>query len=300
MSEPYSEEINRAKPGCIVFLVDQSNSMLDGIAGTARPKMTVVELALNRFLSELVTLCEKGEDKPRHWFDVGLIGYTTDDQANAVVGPAWGGELAGRELVGIPDLYDFPLEVQTKTKTEFHDDGAGGMTEVPVEVRMPVWYKSPGKDQMFGTPMCEAFRYTARVVGDWVAAHPNNFPPLVIHLTDGEPVDGDPDELGLATELKSLATSDGNVLLFNCHLSAHTAEPVFLPAQEGQLPDDLGKALFRMSSHLPDKLRQMAEVKGISAPIGCKATAFNADAVSLLKLLSLGTQTVQSLPKHLR
>ena len=41
---------------------------------------------------------------------------------------------------------------------------------------------------------------------------------------------------------------------------------------------------------LPDKLRHMAEVKGISAPLGCKAMAFNADAVSLLKLLNVGTQ----------
>jgi len=57
-----------------------------------------------------------------------------------------------------------------------------------------------------------------------------------------------------------------------------------------------------MSSDLPDKLRQTAEIKGISAPQGCKAMAFNADAVSLLKLLSVGTMVLDSntLPQHLR
>jgi serine/threonine-protein kinase len=29
-------QIDRANPGCIIFMVDQSNSMLDGIAGTPR------------------------------------------------------------------------------------------------------------------------------------------------------------------------------------------------------------------------------------------------------------------------
>ena len=73
------------------------------------------------------------------------------------------------------------------------------------------------------------------------------------------------------------------MLLFNCHLSGRDAQPVFLPATDAMLPDEYAKDLFTMSSVLPDKLRHMAEVKGISAPVGCKAMAFNADAVSLLQ-----------------
>lgn len=297
----YSKQIDRANPGCIVFMADMSNSMLDGIGGGPRPKMEVVATALNRFIGELVSMCEKGEDKPRHWFDVGLIGYTTDNQGNPAVGSAWGGGLAGRDLVGIPDLYDAPLDVEKRVKKEFQDDGAGGLSEIQVEINFPVWFRSPGKDAMFGTPMCTAFSHAHAVISAWIAAHPDSFPPLVINLTDGEPTDGDPEAMGLAEQLKGLATSDGNLLLFNCHLSGQPAEPVFLPTNEGQLADDLGRALFRMSSPLPDKMRQMAEVKGISAPLGCRATAFNADAVSLLKMLSVGTVVADNaLPKHLR
>ena len=59
---PYEMQIDRANPGCIIFMVDQSNSMLDGIAGTARPKLDTVATAINRFFAELITSCEKGEE----------------------------------------------------------------------------------------------------------------------------------------------------------------------------------------------------------------------------------------------
>src|SRR6185436_7832529 len=90
---PYEMQIDRANPGCIVFLVDLSNSMLDGIAGTQRAKMDTVSTAINRFFQELITSCEKGEEKPRNYFDVGLIGYTTDQNGMAIVKPLFQGAL---------------------------------------------------------------------------------------------------------------------------------------------------------------------------------------------------------------
>lgn len=297
---PYEMQIDRANPGCIIFLVDQSNSMLDGIAGTPRPKLDTVATAINRFFAELITSCEKGEDKPRNYFEVGLVGYTTDQNGVAIVRPLFRGALEGRDLVSIADLYDNPLEIEKRQKKEFVDDEAGGLQEVIKEIAFPVWYRPPAATEMFGTPMCGALSYVTQVARGWVEAHPGCFPPMVIHLTDGEPVDGDPRPF--AEELKALATTDGSVLLFNCHLSSRDSQPVFLPATDSLLPDDYAKDLFTMSSALPDKLRHMAEVKGISAPLGCKAMAFNADAVSLLKLLNVGTQVVATatLPPHLR
>ena len=163
-----------------------------------------------------------------------------------------------------------------------------------------MWFRSPQATEMFGTPMCTALGYCSQVVRAWIEAHPGSFPPMVINLTDGESTDGMP--VPFAEDLKSLATSDGNVLLFNCHLSGRDAQPVFLPPTDSMLPDEYARDLFGMSSNLPDKLRHMAEVKGISAPTGCRAMAFNADAVSLLKLLNVGTQVVAAatLPPHLR
>jgi len=297
---PYSKQIDRANPGCIIFMADQSNSMLDGLAGSQRPKIEAVSTAINRFIGELVSMCEKGEDKPRHWFDVGLIGYTTDSNGTPIVGSLFGGGLAERDLVSIPDLYDYPLDIEKRQKKEFQDDGAGGLTEVVREINFPVWYKPPTREQMFGTPMCTAFNLCQQYLENWLVSHPSGFPPMVINLTDGEATDGDPESA--AAGVKNLATADGNVLVINCHLSPRESDPILFPVTEGQLVDDYSKSLFRMSSDLPDKLRQTAEIKGISAPQGCKAMAFNADAVSLLKLLSVGTMVLDSntLPQHLR
>jgi hypothetical protein len=105
---PYEMQIDRANPGCIIFMVDQSNSMLDGIAGTPRPKLDTVATAINRFFAELITSCEKGEEKPRNYFEVGLIGYTTDQNGVAIIKPLFQAALEGRDLVSISDLYDNP------------------------------------------------------------------------------------------------------------------------------------------------------------------------------------------------
>ena len=76
---------------------------------------------------------------------------------------------------------------------------------------------------------------------------------MIVHLTDGEPTDGDPEPY--AEAIKSLATEDGELLLFNCHLSTSSASPVVFPVSESMLTDDYAKLLFRISSELPDSLR---------------------------------------------
>ena len=144
------------------------------------------------------------------------------------------------------------------------DDGAGGL--ISTSFKLPVWYRKPADAQMSGTPMCAAFEYVRNVAATWCASHPSSFPPVVIHLTDGEPTDGDPQ--AAADALKALSTEDGELLLFNCHLSESQANPVVFPNSEHILADELAKALFRMSSELPDKLRGVAESKGVLCSTG--------------------------------
>lgn len=285
----YSQTASRAKPGCVLFLIDQSYSMRDGIAGTQRAKADVVSTAVNKLISELIQICEKGEDKPRHWFDVGMIGYTTDANGSPVVGSAFGGALAGQDLISIPDLFDNPLDVEVRKKKEQQDDGTGNLIVVEVEVNFPVWYRVPPEDQRFGTPARTAFEFARPVVENWIASHPESFPPLVIHLTDGESTDGPPVEA--ASALRDLATADGNTLIINCHISSNKADGVLFPTSDEQLPDQFAKELYEMSSEMPDALRVTAEVKQVAAPHGCRMMAFNADSVALLKLLSVGTMS---------
>jgi hypothetical protein len=40
--------------------------------------------------------------------------------------------------------------------------------------------------------MCGALGQAQTVVQSWLSQHPDCFPPVVIHITDGESTDGDP------------------------------------------------------------------------------------------------------------
>ena len=105
--------------------------------------------------------------------------------------------------------------------------------------------------------MAEALKQAHSILSAWMDEHPDSFPPIVINLTDGEPTTGDPMPDGVA--LMDLRTTDGEVLLFNGHLSSSNAAPVEFPDSEEMLPDQYAKALFAWSSELPDHIFQAAQ-----------------------------------------
>jgi hypothetical protein len=167
-----------------------------------------------------------------------------------------------------------------------------------VKVKFQVWYRKPDPSSMSGTAMCRALEYVKAVVEPWCEVHPGSFPPVIIHLSDGEATDGDPEPT--AETLKRLSTGDGELLLFNCHISESQAQSVVFPSSELMLTDDRAKVLFRMSSELPDTVRAQAEVKAISCPSGARGMVFNADAAQMIQLIQMGTVGAQAptLPQH--
>jgi uncharacterized protein YegL len=278
----YEQQISRRTPGCVIFLLDQSGSMADGIAGTKRPKAEALASTINRFISDLITECLKGEPTPRHFFDVAVIGYRTDPEGRYVVGPAFQGPLEDRELVSVIELFNHPLREVVKEV----DDGEGGL----ITKRSYVWYDKVAEG---GTPMTMGLDRCSQIATNWIAEHNDSFPPIVIHITDGEPTDGDP-ELAAET-LRGLATNDGNVLLFNCHLSDRAAPGVLFPQSESELPDDYARMLFRMSSLLPEKCLGVARSKGFDVTPGARGMVFNGDGTAMIQLVHIGTVVKQGL-----
>lgn len=285
----YQSEISRSNPGCFLFLVDQSGSMLDNLGGSKKPKCDAVATAINRAINELIHNCVRDEVEPRYYFDVGVIGYTTDDNNNARVGSLLNhGSLAGRKLVSVVDLAANPLDTEIRQR----DDGLGGL----ITVKFDIWYRNPPSAAMQGTPMNAALNHCYSILSEWCSAHTNSFPPIVIHLTDGQSADGDPEDA--ANGLKALFTNDGNLLLFNCHLSETPGEGVLFPTAENQLGDEFSRLLFRMSSLLPEKMLALALEKNLPASAGARGMAFNADMVKMLQLINVGT--ILSSPRNLR
>ena len=283
---PYSQEISRQNKACFLFLLDQSFSMEEPLGNSANRKCDELVAAINGWLQNMA-IRASGDEGIKDWIDVGVFGYRTDPNANPIIESALQGPLAGRTLVSITEIGANPVRIDTRPQY-IPDEETGEMIEIPCEV--PVWV-DPVADG--GTPMCHMLYRAHETLGQWIAQNPRSFPPIVVHITDGESQDGDP--IPYADSVKSLATQDGNVLLFNCHLSMTAADPFMFPASEQGLPDELARVLFRMSSVLPDPFYRHAVMEGFQLQQNARGMAFNADMVCLIQFLNMGTQAAPGL-----
>jgi hypothetical protein len=277
----YSAEISRSNPSCFLFLIDRSASMADqfGSGEDRRKKADGVADAINRLLQNLVIKCAKAEGV-RDYYHVGVIGY------GEAVEPAFSGRLAGKNLVPVSEIAENPARVEERTRKV--SDGAGGL--VDQTVKFPIWFEAEAKG---GTPMSRALTRAHSVLSSFLEAHPDCFPPIVINISDGEATDGNPS--APAATLKQLASSDGNALLFNLHLSSHNAAPVEFPSHTEVLPDKHARLLYDMSSVLPEYMRTIAQQEGYAINENSRGFVFNADIVSVIQFLDIGTR-----PSNLR
>jgi hypothetical protein len=271
----YSAEISRTSPGCFVFLVDQSTSMQDQIGGeSGGRKSEVVSDAINRLLTELSVKCAR-EEGVRDYFHVAVVGY------GGAVGSAFSGALAGRDLAPLSEVADNPARVEDRVKKI--PDGAGGLVETSAQ--FPVWLDPVANG---GTPMTRALHYARALVEGWIDRNPGGFPPIVLNLGDGESTDGDP--AAAATALTALATTDGNVLLFNLHVSAIGGVASTFPDSADGLPDPHAQTLFAMSSPLPTHMRGYAGELGFRVGPAARGFVYNADIAAIVQFLEIGTR----------
>jgi hypothetical protein len=275
----YQAEISRSNPSMFLFLIDQSGSMQDKFGGGGGRKDQAVADAINRLLQNLAIKCAKSEGV-RDYYHVGVLGY------GANVGPAFGGSLAGKDLVPISTIADSPVEIEERTKKV--EDGAGGLVEQ--KIRFPIWFKPVANG---GTPMIQVLTKAQRIIEQWLSQHPDGFPPIIINITDGETTDGDP--LKASEQVRALKSSDGNVLLFNVHISSIEGTKFEFPNSENELPDQYAKLLFKMSSELPEHIHTAAEQEGYRVTPQSRGFVFNADIVSVIRFLDIGTR-----PSNLR
>lgn len=270
----YSAELSRANPTCFVFLLDQSGSMADQIGGGEQSKNQVVADAINRLLSELAIKCAK-EEGVRDYFYVSVIGYGKS------VGPALAGTLAGKDLVPISAVAESPARLEERVKKI--PDGAGGLVEQ--QVKFPIWVDPVANG---GTPMSNALTVAQSIVSMWIKEHPGCFPPIVLNLTDGESTDGDP--TFPAQALQALTSTDGNVLLFNLHVSSDDSPATSFPESDAALPNKYARTLFNMSSVLPNHMRTYALQQGFPVSGDTRGFVFNADVTSIVQFLDIGTR----------
>lgn len=275
----YEAEISRVNPTCFFFLIDQSSSMLDPIMGvTGNPsKADFIADAINKVIQSLVVTASKDTNILRY-YQIGALGYGAK-----ITSPLdyFSGD---QELVWIDDLATNLLRIEDREKIV--SDGAGGVIKVPT--KFPIWIESFA----YGwTPMCEALERTKVILGTWVKNHPNAYPPTVINFTDGEAND-DGDPTTIAQELRSIHTSDGDVLVFTLHVSSNqSSNATVCPNVDELLPDAPSKRMFDMSSQLTSIMLSMAKDDyGIELLKGAKAFVYNANIEQLVTMLDIGTR----------
>jgi hypothetical protein len=273
----YTAEITRTSPTCFLFMIDQSLSMAEAITGGSakQQKADGVADSINHWLRELSLKCAKA-DGVGDYYHVGVIGYGGN------VGPAFVGPMAGRDLIPISEIAENPGRIEKRQL--MIPDAKGKLKKQNAKV--PVWF-DPIADG--GTPMCGAMTEAHRILQDWLNAHGNCYPPHIIHITDGEATDGNPEQRVHA--LTQLSSSDGPAMLFNIHLSSNPkAKPIVFPDSANGLPDDYSRMLWKSASLLTPNMRAVATEQGYPTTEMSRAFVLNADMVALVQAIDIGTR----------
>jgi hypothetical protein len=242
---------------------------------TGRSKAEFVADVLNKSLYQLIVRCTRA-DGVRNYFDLGVIAY-----GGSGIVPGLGGALSSSFLHPLSAVADTPLRVEERRKKV--DDGAGGLAEQ--SVKFPVWFDPVNSG---GTPMCDALRKSAEVLVGWCDAHPTSYPPTVIHVTDGQSTDGDPEQIAQA--VKQISTNDGACLVFNLHIDHREGADIVFPASESALPDEHARSLFRMSSAFPPHLIPAATSKGYAVSSESRFFGYRAGIEAIADFFDIGTR----------
>ena len=281
----YTAQITRNTPTAFIFLIDQSVSMqkYTTLYGEEMPMAEAVARIVNHQLNELVLRCIKGSET-RDYYDIAIIGYGE----NAYSG--WKGELEGRDFVKPSELKEHPYKKITTKKETRTRKGVK-----VVEVEEVQWIEAEATEGW--TRVHHAFEKAKGLLDEWMEKHHEKdcYPPTIINITDGE-FNGATKEYVLqqANELKSMFTNDGNVILFNIHISANKAVCVTCPASKDEVSfSSLATTMYEMSSLLPMRYSdRIADLRKDGTPNNrYTAMSINADMSTLIQLMDIGTPT---------
>jgi hypothetical protein len=170
----------------------------------------------------------------------------------------------------------------------FVDDETG--EEIETIVECPIWVEPMAEGD---SPLCSALVKTYDIAAAWIKRNPRSFPPIVMHFSDGRGTDGDP--LPYADSLRSLATADGEVLLFNGYLCSLSNDPVVFPGKRDRLVDEFAMLLWDMSSFLPDHIYHNLSAEGFTLEPAARGMAINSSMSEILQSFDIGTRMARKL-----
>ena len=281
----YSQEITRNHRAAFLIVLDRSGSMQEQIrfGRTVTTKAAMLAQTAGSLISELIDRCRR-TDALRNYYDIAAIGYGNGEVEM----------LLGEGFLAIDEVERHRPESVTKSIEERLPNGEWAM----IEHNITEWFEPKAEGD---TPMYEAMLRVRDLVAEWCAKPENrdSFPPVVIHITDGEASDCDHrDLIDICSQIKQLGTSDGNALLLNIHISANDK----LPAICFPMPDEIAPAghyattLAECSSIMPEPFNEaIYELRGRGVRPPFIGMGYNASVIELLSIINIGSRSVSNM-----
>lgn len=286
MTPKYSQSITREHRTAVILAIDFSGSMagmVDFEGRTVRKAAAVAEIA-NRIIFELIERARRGEEV-RDYYDIAVITYYDNKVESAISNDV--------EFVPVCELARRKVEKSVWSSTHTLPDGGTAVIRTVTDRHVtPVAAGS--------TPMYSALRTVCDLAEQWCAdaANAESFPPMVINVTDGEFSDCNEAEIeDITRKIRSLGTSDGNVLLMNVHLSSGSGPALIFPTQE-EIPQAGRNAglLARCSSIMPESFeRLIGDYRGCGVRPPFIGMSYNAPITELLNILNIGSISVNTI-----
>lgn len=284
IKNPYTAQITRNTPTAFIFMIDQSISMSRKLnyRGEYITLADAVARIVNNQINELVLRCIK-TNEVRHYYDIAVIGYGHE------VYSGWNGMLAERDFVSPEELKNNPFKKITVKEEKRTRKGT-----MIKEIEKVQWLE-PRCDGNW-THVHLAFDRAKALLDKWMMEHHEKdcYPPTIINITDGQFNHAKREQIiQQANELKAMFTNDGNVLLWNIHITPGNMEQVLLPIGKQELKgNQYSELLFDMSSLLPTRYNQaISDIRGDSMDARHVAMATNTDMSTLIQLMDIGTPT---------
>ena len=291
----YQNYYTRANPGLIIFLINQSKSM-EAPWGEGKTLAEQASISLNRSISEMGMRCFSGS----RYIDSAYI---------VIIGHGGKNNSMEAELLRSGSIATLCTDdtIPVQHLKQMIPDGAGGTLTMDLELKQFVTPKSVGR-----ASMSNAFQLASALVNEWVTRSRETVDedgnpitrddsldpvPLIINISDGEPIDCEADVRKYASEIMDINCPDGNPLIFNIHLSVCGGKEICMPMTDSILPpnDKMSKLLFDISSALPETMVQEAKACGFSdAEVGVKTFMSNVTEVEkFVMFLNFGSKIRQ-------
>jgi hypothetical protein len=259
------------------------------LANTNVYKIDALNSTISGSISDLIERNRYGEGV-KNRVDVAVLGYH-------------GAEVKGEEtdmvrsmLGGVLNRPDpnsgkksIPMAMRRTVATLSELDDYQGKTRTIIEGMEPqkTWFRAFHGG---GTPTRKAIKGFGGVYRRWSDGKTSGRLILGIHVTDGEPTDGEPAR-AMAKLAKQVEERGDHLLMTNIHLSSNpNAEQLLFPNDDdAEKFDAAGKRLFEMSSLVPEAVAERLRQKGFDIKSGARMMAINATIEGFSSVFAAGS-----------